>query len=243
MEAYRIVIPSRKRAFLMPKVRTLLPTATITVDESEMTEYAKVVPLECLVPHPPLPSITVIRNWILDTFTEPCIVMADDDFEFVKVFGRTMRSLYRSADILQLIENQVQVATDLNIGVFGWYPSLVLSSNYFVNDPINVSKSLLGVFGIRGAARLRRFDPKAVGRADIDWFLQAMREDRIVLCDQRFHFSVGINGKTQGGALGLITEQHRKEATDYLRGKWGPFITLMKKGEKVRLGDVVKRRQ
>lgn len=243
MDPYRIVIPSRKRTWLMPRMRALFPTADVTVDETEMAAYASYVPAARLIPHPPLPSITAIRNWMLDTFPEPCLVMIDDDVEFVKVLGGVMRGLKRAADILRLIENQIQIACDLDVGVFGWNPSCPLVSDWFARDPIAFNRPVVSAFGIRGAARTRRFDVKAVGRADLDWTLQALRDDRIVLVDQRFHFSVGTNETLPGGALGLITEDTRVQATTYLRAKWGPMIQPRVKGQKPKLPPAIARRQ
>jgi len=243
MDDYRIVVPSRKRPELMQRLLALVPTATVTVEDNEMVEYGKYVPPAQLVAHPPLGNIARIRNWIMDTFTEPCIIQMDDDFELMKCLGGAMRSLRQADDILRVIENQVQVATDLNIGIFGWYPSLPMVGDYFARDPFAFSKPCIGVFGCRGSARHRRFDPKSLGREDMDWTLQAVRDDRIVLCDCRYHASVGTNEKHEGGTLGLINEKMRLAATDYLRIKWGPIIELRKAGEKQMMGRAVSRRQ
>lgn len=243
MEAYRLVCPSRKRTFLMGRYMAMFPYATVTVDESEMDAYAPFVPKEQLVPHPPFSCLPEIRNWILDTFTEPCIVMSDDDICQVKVLGGHMRGLKRAADLQRLIENGLQIAEDLDIGLFGWNPSCPLVSDYFVRDPISLTKDCAGIVGIRGPARHRRYDLGATGRADVDFTLQALAEDRIVLIDLRFHFDVGTNQSLKGGALGLISEEQRIKASDYTRKKWGNFIALRPTGQKPKLRSAVPRRQ
>jgi len=245
MDAYRIVIPSRKRTKLVQRVRTLLPTATVTVEASEMEDYAPFVPPDLLVPHPPLGGIAAIRNWILDSFPEPCIIMSDDDFNMVMVLGGVMRRLKNPEDIRRLIENQVTIATDLNIGIFNWNPGMPMVRNYNAQDPFSFTKDVWGVFGLRGESRTsRRFDLKADGLEDIDMTLQALRDDRIVLTDLRFHFDVGVNQTTQGGNLRADTAEQRVRATDHLRNKWGPeLIPLRPTGLETKRRGAVPRRQ
>lgn len=227
----------------MARVRRLLPTATVTVEASEMAAYAPHVPPPLLVPHPPLPGIAAIRNWILDTFPEPCIVMADDDFQFVKVLGGSMRTIKRPADVQRLIENQLAIACDLDIGVFNWNPARPMTKHYQAHDPFSFSKDVWGVFGMRGNARHRRFDCRADGLEDVDMTLQALREDRIVLTDLRFHFDVGENQVTAGGNTTADTAAQRVRATTYLREKWGPIIPPRVSGRAPKRRASIPRRQ
>ena len=246
MDDYRIVILSRKRSFNMPVVRHLLPTATVTVEESEMEAYAPFVPSHLLVPHPKLPGpgMTPLRNWVLDNFPEPCIVQSDDDFQFVKVLGGACRILKHPADVQRLIENAIQICCDLDIGVFNWSPLVMAGRTYSARDPICFTRDCWGVFGMRGRARAeRRFDVKAIALQDIDWSLQAVRDDRILLTDMRYHFDVGENRTKPGGNMHSDAEKWRTMAVDYLRTKWGPMIPLLPKGQRQPVRPTIPRRQ
>ena len=233
MDAYRIVIISRKRSRNMRVMRALLPTATVTVEESEMHEYAPHVPAHLLVPHPKLPGVTFLRNWVMDHFTEPCIVQCDDDLTHVKILGGACRTLRRACDILRVIENGVQVATDLDIGVFNWTCVLMAGRSYQAHDPFSFTKDCAGIFGIRGTARHRRFDELTPSWEDIDFSLQAIRDDRILLTEMRYHFDFGPMRQSAGGNLSAASETQRMQGASYLRAKWGAMMPLLQSGATV----------
>ena len=121
MESYRIVVPSRRRVKNMPRLLGLLPTATVCVAEEEREAYAAVVPPKQLITHTIHTNLIDIRNWILDTVQEDCVVQVDDDFRGVIVLGkRRSRSIHDPEAIAELIENGLRVSSDLGVGVFCW---------------------------------------------------------------------------------------------------------------------------
>jgi len=73
-------------------------------------------------------------------------------------------------------------------------------------------------FGLRGAARNRKFDPQMIGREDIDFSLQSLMDDRIMLGDMRFYFDHGRIFSGRGGNAGKITRDESLLPV----GKFGP---------------------
>ncbi len=132
METRRIVVPSRKRARNIPRILSMLPNATITVAESEASDYAGVVPKKQLLLHPELKGLAAIRNWLGRTLQEDCLVEIDDDLRgVIPQLGKAKR-ITDPAVIAELIENGHRMAEDLGIGVFCWSRT----ANNFLSDPI-----------------------------------------------------------------------------------------------------------
>ena len=63
-------------------------------------------------------------------------------------------------------------------------------------------------------------------RADIDFCLQSLLRDRIVLVDGRFSFIHTRFAGGGGNAANRSSERHEKEIT-YLRRKWGPYLDVV----------------
>jgi len=100
--------------------------------------------------------------------------------------------------------------------------------NYTVIDPANrpirAVQPVCVAFGIRGAARSRRYDESLIGRGDLDWTLRTLRDDRAVYADTRFFFA---NGRIFGGAGGnvdLVDQRRRIAVTREIKRRWGRCV-------------------
>ncbi len=58
---------------------------------------------------------------------------------------------------------------------------------------------------MRGPARARVWDRNLPGRSDLDFTLQTMMEDRILLADMRWYFDHGRIFSGKGGAVGIVS--------------------------------------
>lgn len=231
MESYRVVVPSPKRVKNMPRLLSLLPTALVAVAEEEEAEYAQAVPRKQLVTHKAT-GLIAIRNWILDTIQEPCVVQIDDDFRGVilltKGWGRPR--IKEPDTIQQIIENSLRVTTDLGIGVFCWartQNTVLIDVRQF---PFRVVAPMAAAFGIRGPARDRRFDPFVLTREDLDFSLQTLVEDRILYTDMRFYFDFGRSFSGTGGNAGQQSIAELEESTRRLARKWGRCVSSERPG-------------
>ena len=202
-ESLRVVVPSRGRVPNMPLILRLLPGATVFVDKREESEYAAVVPRNQLWLHESLPGLVAIRNWLNANVQEDCLVMIDDDFRGVIPLMGKHRPITDPVVIAEVIANGHRVAEDLGISVFCWGRSL---NNVLLKpewDPFRLVGPISSSFGLRGAARSRRFDPACEIREDLDFTMQTLLEDRILLMEMRWYFDHGRIFSGRGGNVGL----------------------------------------
>lgn len=224
--SYRIVVPSRKRPQNMAKLLGLLPGATICVDEREADDYADAVPRGSLLLHPPITGGPAVRNWIIEHTEEPVLVQCDDDLVGVKVLTGSGRTLTNPEDIRDVIENSMVACADLGLTTFCF--SRV--ANPIVLDPdlipVRPIQPVFGLWGVMGAARRRRYDESLRSRADLDWTLRTLLEDRIVYADMRFYFDFGSSFTNPGGNSGLVTAEDFEAAALALKQRWGKHVTF-----------------
>ena len=69
-----------------------------------------------------------------------------------------------------------------------------------------------------------------VGRADLDWTLRTLLEDRCVYADVRFYFDCGAVFSGRGGNVGLISPKQFEEASRNIRRAWGKHISFKAPG-------------
>jgi len=222
---FQIVVPSRHRVFNMETIMALLPTAIVTVEESEMKDYAHSVPKEQLLPHPKLEGLPLIHNWLLDEIKTPTLIRIDDDFKgVIRLVGRGRRTIKDPDDILTILNNATRVATDLDVGVFCFSRTPNTTIVRPEEKPFLPAGPVASAFGVRGNARHRPFDHTLHGRADIDFTLSTLLLDRCVLQDTRFYFDFGPIGYGTGGSAGLITKQKYTNVTRLLARRWGKAL-------------------
>lgn len=225
MESLRIVIPSRKRPQNVKRVLGLLPNATVCVAKSEADDYRCVVPKKQLLLHDDLAGLVRIRNWLNETIQEDCLVQIDDDLRLVAALIGKRRKIRDPSTIQQIIENAHRITADLDIGCFCWsrtQNTVLLRPEY---RPVRFVQPVSSSFGLRGAARKRKFRPEFEGRADFDFTMQTLLDDRILYCDTRFHFDHGRIFSGLGGNVGLIGSEQFANAGALLTKKWGRFIS------------------
>jgi len=228
MESLRIVVPSRKRVNNMRRLLGLIPEALVCVAREELSAYAQAVPKRQLLGHDVSGGLPAIRDWINETIQEDCLVMIDDDLQCVRALTkpRGNRRITDPVVLGQIIENSARVAADLDIGVFCWTRTM----NRLLLDPLVIPfkpvQPMSSSFGLRGPARQRRFDSGLLARADVDFTMRTLRDDRLLLCDCRFYFDHGRIFSGSGGQVGLVDSASFDAATKELERRWGKFLSL-----------------
>jgi hypothetical protein len=223
-ESLRIVVPSRRRVRNMPRLLALLPEATVCVAEAERKDYAVVVPPKQLVCHPNVDGICRIRNWMSRHFQEECLVEIDDDFRGMRNLTGKQRLVEDHEKIAAVIHNAQAVSFDLGIPVFCWSRTQNTAMSQPALLPVRMVQPISCAFGLRGPARQREFDPDMPGRADFDFTLRTLLEDRVVYADMRWYFDHGRIFSGRGGAVGLISEETFKRSTAILHERWGQYV-------------------
>jgi len=221
----KVVIPSRGRAQTIGAMTlALLPHALVCVEESEVDAYHRAVPDAQLLPHPPLPGLPAIRNWILDALPDEVIFMLDDDIEVVySMVGKNPQAYRREADILQIIENAALVAGEIGAGLFGFSQS-GRPWAFTPQDPLHFDTWVGTAIGVIG--KQMRWDTRFALRGDVDFSLQQLLEKRVVYVDTRFFFFSRKRLKASGGSTAFRSSERDQQEMAYLRHKWGRFVEL-----------------
>lgn len=215
----------------MRRILSLLPSATICVAKSEVENYvAAGVDRGKIIAHDELDALVHIWNWLQETIQEDCFVCIDDDLRWVRNLTNRNRKVTDPQVILEVIQNSHRVAADLGIGTFCWSRT----QNTFLlrpdNRPIRFVQPISAAFGLRGSARERQFNPDYIGRADAEFSLRTLLEDRITYADCRWYFDVGRVFSGAGGNVGIMPGSRFAQATDRLDKNWGRYFTSQKPG-------------
>ena len=209
----------------MPKLLSLLPSAIVTVNESAIEPYEEHVPPEQLLPHPDLP-LTETRNWVMDNVDCDTLLMFNDDIDRVIRIGHRSKGFRDSRIIAGVIQQTQQCAEDLDVDVFGWSLTPNASMLHPYVRPFRAAAPIsTHAWGVRGNARIhRRFDTTFRGCDDFDYTLETLKDDRLVLCDVRYHFDCGGMSRARGGESGLQKDEVLRQAQKDLRKKWGRHV-------------------
>jgi hypothetical protein len=222
----KIIIPTRGRADVIgDKALRLFPDATLCVGDTELDAYAAVVDRDQLLVHPAgVVGIGPIRQWVLDHVDDPCVVMVDDDV--THAYSQVGFHKWRIEDAgtaRAIVERMAILAADAGVRVFG-FNQAARPLSYANFRPLSLDTWVGGVVGIIG--RQLRYDTSLLLRADIDFCLQSLLHDRIVLVDGRYSFIHGCFAGGGGNAANRSSDRHAKEIA-YLRRKWGPYLDVV----------------
>jgi len=224
MNSYMIAIPTSRRPMRMVRVMELLPTALICIDEREASEYSKLVPDEKLWLHPPLERMGQIRQWMLDNCEAESLVTIDDDFRGVLTYvGVRIRKITDPNAILQIIENGVNILCDLDLPLYCWNRNRSLLQ-FRGCDPI-------GFFGPASVSWITRgrglgYDTSLFERVDVDFTMQVLLKNRILICERRYYFDGGLMSAGAGGLQGVRTGKLMDESTRTLVRRWGKYVDV-----------------
>jgi len=220
----KIIIPTRGRAATIgDKALRLFPDATLCVGKDEVDAYAKVS--DRLLVHPAkVVGIGPLRQWVLDHVEDPCVVMVDDDM--THVYSQVGFHKWRIEDAetaRAIVERMAILAADAGVRVFG-FNQAARPLTYANFRPFGLDTWVGGLIGIIG--RELRYDTSLLLRADIDFCLQSLLHDRIVLVDGRYSFIHTRFAGGGGNAANRSSERHQQEIA-YLRRKWRPYLDVV----------------
>ena len=234
----KIVIPSKGRPGVIgQKALRLFPDALVCVGADEADAYAKVS--NNLLVHPPeVTGIGPLRQWILDNVEDRTVVMVDDDVRtIVSQVGFKARRFDDADTARAIVERLAILAEDAGARVFGFYQGGG-PLNYSNARPFSFNHWVGGLVGVVG--RELRYDTSLILRADIDFCLQSLLRDRIIMLDCRYCFIHTRFAGTGGNAVNRSSERHAREIA-YLLRKWGPYLDVVQAKGTTRLVVKVRR--
>jgi hypothetical protein len=238
MMKYQIVVPSRGRPKNARVMLSLMPDALICVDERERDDYLAHVPKKQLLLHPPSTGAPAARNWIIQNTSAPCLIQSDDDLSGVRSNVGSKRFITDPDDVMAIIENQVTCCADLGLTTFCWSRTANTTVVHPDEKPFVPTQQVYGCWGVMGNARQRLYDETLKSRADLDWTMRTLLEDRIVLADIRYYFDFGRSFSGSGGQSGLVTPDDFKRSTEIVAKRWGTAISFKRPGY-MKKGDTV----
>ena len=227
---YQIVVPSRGRPDNCKTLLAMMPDAYICVDDREQKDYALHVPKKQLLVHPKSSGAPAARNWIIRNTTAPCLIQSDDDLVGVRCNVGSKRFLTDPDEVMSIIENAVTCCADLKLTTFCFSRTANTTIVRPDERPFVPTQQVYGLWGVMGKARHRLYDETLKSRADLDWTMQTLLEDRIVLADVRFYFDFGSSFSGQGGQSGLVTPDDFKRSTEIVAKRWGTAISFKRPG-------------
>jgi len=216
----QVVIPSRKRVESCREAFKLVPFADICVAESEKKDYAEFG--RALHTHPDeVTGMAAIRTWILDHYSQRCVVTFDDDvFRLVCLVGHRPRVITDPEAVFRILFNSATIATSIGAPLFG-YAITANILGFFPYDPFAFLKAFGPVLGFAGRGVYP--DPKLNHSTDADMALQALLKFRFVWQDTRFMFEHKIMTNS-GGNRHVITKETWARDRNYLKRKWGDYL-------------------
>jgi hypothetical protein len=220
----KIVIPSKRRASVVgDKALHLFPDATVCIGEDEFDAYSRVT--SNLLVHPAgVVGIGPLRQWVMDHVEDRCVVMVDDDVTHVySQVGFHKRRIEDADTARAIVERLAILASDAGVRIFG-FQQAARPLTYANFRPFSLNTWVGGIVGIIG--RELRYDTSLLLRADIDFCLQSLVQDRIVLVDGRYSFIHTRFAGAGGNARQRSAERHEQEIR-YLKRKWGPYLDVV----------------
>jgi hypothetical protein len=241
----RVVIPSRNRVQECAHALRLFPDATIVVHGEEVDQYREGLPEQVEIhSHDLEGGIAPIRQWVLDNFDDEAILFVDDDVKYLKVVaghedhGRVIKD---PLAIAQVIENAAYIASEIGAPIFGFSQTSGDVRKYRPTDPINMAGWVGSVIGVVG--REIDYDVTLKMRADIDFCLRALLEQRIVFIDKRFSFVHHKMFGHRGGNAHMRGKERSELEMALLKERWGNWVSFVKGKSVIRIVVRVKRRQ
>jgi hypothetical protein len=238
----RVVIPSRGRAeTLHKKALALFPDATVCVGESEADSYVKAgVPSDQIVTHPDsVVGIGPLRQWILNAFDDRYLLQVDDDVKAVKCLAHLhLRTVTDPLSVRRIVVNAAHCADDIGASVFGFNQAWDVRK-FQPFTPFKINSWAGGVVGFVG--RKHKYDTKLLLRADIDFWLRCLLEDRVTWLDDRFSF-VHSRFTGAGGNAANRSDERTKLEIDRILKRWKKHLALSSGKGTLRLVVRVQRR-
>lgn len=232
------VILSRGRSETITTTDLLPKYVDVIVPESEKEEYSNKIQNNIITVQDEIEGLGNLRNWVLDKFSENCIIMFDDDLTSMYCLtGTKTRSIKDPEEIMQTVINTAVMAMDMGVHCFGFAQTDI--RKYKGTEPFNLATWVGGVIGVIGRKYKFRSD---YFKVDIDYCLQNLLADRIIFQNTMYTFPQKRDFNT-GGNSKFRTEKKVKESVDSLKEKWQDYIDIKEFKNQFKIRIKVSRKQ
>ena len=234
----RIIILSRGRYNTITTTNILPDWIEVLVPESEYSSYKQRLENPLLTIPDEIEGLGAVRNWVLDNFKERTIIMLDDDIKrLYSLTGEYSEEIDDKEEVVQVLINTAVMANDMGVKVFGYNQTDI--RKYNATEPFRLSTWIGGVIGVIGRRYRFRQDKFKV---DIDYCLQNLLDERILLQDARYLFSQ-LRDNNIGGNSIFRTEEGYNKSVETLKRKWGDCIKVKNHKGQLHISLNVARRQ
>ncbi len=217
------VIPSAGRAGNVT-THKLFPDAYLCVPESQGDEYCKYHAHDRVVTHPDaVHGMGQKRQWILDSFEDEVIFMADDDINILLYMG-DCGSNHRITDpdhVWEVVCNTAHIAREMGTNLFG-FNEIPDKRKFDYISPFSTRDRING-FAMGIIKDGQRFDPRLVVKQDYDFFLMTLYWKRFVWRDDRYAF-MAKHYTNRGGLCDHRSTSKEIECIKILQRKFGSHI-------------------
>lgn len=189
---------------------------------NEVEQYQHTgLPIDTIPPE--IVGLGPVRNWVLDNYQEETIVMIDDDITNLWCTCRESGYAVKDPDAIDaLLRSTALLAKDLGTSCFGYQQAWDVRK-YRPSQPFSFTSWVGGVIGVIG--RKYRFMENQKFKVDIDYCLQVLQGDRVVLRENRYSF-VQVRNMNTGGNSKYRTKEAVEIEFNRLKRKWGKYIKV-----------------
>lgn len=214
----------------------LLTDFQVCVPESQVADYANVVPREKILPHPDsVRGLAPKLNWILKRFEDvPMMTMDDDILSFSRCFVEIGEApKITDPEMIHLIVDQTALmAADCGAFLFGFQPNQTGVRFYTGLKPFAMTGLVLGAaMGFLPGHGLRN-DERLVGKMDYDLSAMNALRHRYLFRNDRYCCAFGDTFTAPGGQANCRTTTTEQRDLEVLVRKWG----LVERGGVIKTG-------
>jgi hypothetical protein len=216
-----IYVPSYKRSDSIITYK-FLKNCTYVVRKSEKQLYKDAgVERVLAVPDEEINSFAKVRQWIIDNTPEDIVVQIDDDITcFSYAHKETFEAITDEEVAYTELERVAQLLSDLELG-FASIRMTVSTLTY--NSEFSFSATLGMVCWYNKSALKGRYDEKVTTKCDMDFQLQELLHNRIILVPSYLRAKGLYDKNKSGNNIGKTSEKVRQNV-DYLKLKWGRYF-------------------
>ena len=211
---------SRSRIETAKTMRLLPEWVEVLVPESEKPGYEEKYSNPILTVPDEIEGLGMLRNWVLDNFTEETVIMIDDDINYFYCLTDENARQVEQEEFIQVLINTAVMANDAGAHVFGFFQTDI--RKYKGYDPFSLNGWVGCIIGVNGRKYRFRDD---YFKVDIDFCLQCLLIDRFIWMDNRYYALQSRDNNT-GGNSKFRTEDKYNESIDSLFRKWGKCLKL-----------------
>lgn len=215
-----VYVPSYKRS---GDIRTynVLNDCTYVVRESEAEAYREAGVEKILAaPDAEINSLPKVRQWIIDNTPEDVVVQIDDDITGFSYVNKNNLVRIEDKDVVDAeFERIGQILSDLRLG----FASIRMQENVIkYNEEFRFQSTIGLICWFNKSALKGRYDEKIRFKADIDFQLQELLYNRIIIVPEYFR-ARAIYDKNEGGNSVDKNTKTINGTVEYMKTKWGKY--------------------